>query len=228
MIQQDMTASIRQDFGKGASHRIRKVGLTPAILYGGKKDSVALSLDEKILTRALLKLHGQNAVVNLHIEGEKGRKTRHVLIKDVQKDPISDTLIHVDFFEIPLDKEITLEVQMKYIGTAKGVDLGGILNISAQTVKINGLPLDIPDEIVIDVSPLDLGGQGFFCKDLEIPENVTLEEDPERSCVSVVAPKAVVEEVEEELEGEEGEEGEEEGEKAESAAEESKAPAEAS
>jgi large subunit ribosomal protein L25 len=224
MIQQDMTASKRQDFGKGASHRFRKDGLTPAILYGGKKDSVALSLDEKILTRALLKLHGQNAVVNLHIEGEKGRKTHHVLIKDVQKDPISDTLIHVDFFEILLDKKITLAVQMKYIGIAKGVDLGGILNISAQTVKINGLPLDIPDEIVIDVSPLDLGGQGFFCKDLEIPENVTLEEDPERSCVSVVAPKAVVEEVEEELEGEEGEE---EGEKA-APAEESEAPAEES
>jgi large subunit ribosomal protein L25 len=227
MIQQDMTASKRQDFGKGASHRFRKDGLTPAILYGGKKDSVALSLDEKILTRALLKLHGQNAVVNLHIEGEKGRKTHHVLIKDVQKDPISDTLIHVDFFEISLDKKITLEVQMKYTGIAKGVDLGGILNISAQTIKINGLPLDIPDEIVIDVSPLDLGGQGFFCKDLEIPENVTLEEDPERSCVSVVAPKAVVEEVEEELEGEEGEEGEEEGEKA-APAEKSEAPAEES
>ena len=227
MIQQDMTASIRQDFGKGASHRFRKDGLTPAILYGGKKDSVALSLDEKTLTRALLKLHGQNAVVNLHIEGEKGKKTHHVLIKDVQKNPISDTLIHVDFFEIALDKKITLAVQMKYTGIAKGVDLGGILNISAHTIKINGLPLDIPDEIVIDVSPLDLGGQGFFCKDLEIPENVTLEEDPERSCVSVVAPKAVVEEVEEELEGEEGEEGEEEGEKA-APAEKSEAPAEES
>jgi large subunit ribosomal protein L25 len=111
---------------------------------------------------------------------------------------------------------------MKYIGIATGVDLGGILNISAQTIKINGLPLDIPDEIVIDVSPLDLGGQGFFCKDLEIPENVTLEEDPERSCVSVVVPKAVVEEVEEELEGEE------EGEAAPAAEEESEAPSEES
>jgi large subunit ribosomal protein L25 len=218
MIQQDMTASMRQDFGKGASHRLRKSGFTPAILYGGKKDSVALSLDEKALTRALINLHGQNVVVNLHIEGEKGKKTHHVLIKDVQKDPVTDTLVHVDFFEIPLDQEITLEVQVKYTGKAKGVDMGGILNITAHTVKIKGLPLDIPDEIVIDVTPLDLGGQGFFCKDLDIPENVTLEEDPERSCVSVVAPKAVVEEVEEELEAEEGEA---EGEEAVPAAEES-------
>jgi large subunit ribosomal protein L25 len=218
MIQQDMTASMRQDFGKGASHRLRKSGFTPAILYGGKKDSVALSLDEKALTRALINLHGQNVVVNLHIEGEKGKKTHHVLIKDVQKDPVTDTLVHVDFFEIPLDQEITLEVQVKYTGKAKGVDMGGILNITAHTVKIKGLPLDIPDEIVIDVTPLDLGGQGFFCKDLDIPENVTLEEDPERSCVSVVAPKAVVEEVEEELEAEEGEA---EGEEAAPAAEES-------
>ena len=127
-----------------------------------------------------------------------------MLIKDVQKDPVSDTLIHVDFFEIPLDQEITLEVQMRYSGVAKGVDMGGILNITAHTVKLRGLPLDIPDEIEIDVSSLELGGQGVFCKDLSIPENVTLEENPERSCVSVVAPKAVVEEVEEEeeLEGE--------------------------
>ena len=125
MIQQDMTASMRQDFGKGASHRLRKSGFTPAILYGGKKDSVALSLDEKALTRALINLHGQNVVVNLHIEGEKGKKTHHVLIKDVQKDPVTDTLVHVDFFEIPLDQEITLEVQVKYTGKAKGVDMGG-------------------------------------------------------------------------------------------------------
>lgn len=223
MIQQDMNAAIRQDFGKGASHRLRKDGLTPAILYGGTESSVALSLDEKSLTKALLQLHGQNVVVNLHIEGEKGKKTHHVLIKDIQKDPISDTLIHVDFFEIPLDQEITLEVQMKYSGIAKGVDMGGILNITAHTVKLRGLPLDIPDEIEIDVSSLELGGQGFFCKDLSIPENVTLEENPERSCVSVVAPKAVVEEVEEEeLEGEE------EGEAAPAAEGEAETPAEES
>ena len=222
MIQKDMTATIRQDFGKGASHRVRQGGLTPAILYGGSDNPVALSLDEKSLTRALLELHGQNAVVTLHIEGEKG-KTHHVLVKDIQKNPISDTLIHVDFFEISLDKDITLAVQVNYTGIAKGVDLGGILNISAQTVRINGLPLDIPDEIELDVTSLELGGRGFFCKDLSIPENVTLEEDPERACVSVIAPKAVVEEVEEEeLEGEE------EGEETAPAAEGAEAPAEES
>jgi large subunit ribosomal protein L25 len=158
-----------------------------------------------------LQLHGQNAVVSLHIEGEKGKKVHHVLIKDIQKNPVTDALIHVDFFEISLDKKITLEVQMKYSGIAKGVDMGGILNITAHTVKINGLPLNIPDEIEIDVTELDLGGRGFFCKDLSIPADVSLEEDPERPCVSVVAPKAVVEEVEEEeeLEGEEAVEGEE-------------------
>lgn len=224
MIQQDMNAAIRQDFGKGASHRLRKDGLTPAILYGGTENSVALSLDEKSLTKAIVQLHGQNVVVNLHIEGEKGKKTHHVLIKDVQKDPVSDTLIHVDFFEIPLDQEITLEVQMRYSGIAKGVDMGGILNITAHTVKLRGLPLDIPDEIEIDVSSLELGGQGVFCKDLSIPENVTLEENPERSCVSVVAPKAVVEEVEEEEELE----GEEEGEAAPAAEGEVEPPAEES
>jgi len=218
-----MTAAIRQDFGKGASRRLRQGGLTPAILYGRSEDPVALSLDEKSLTRALLQLHGQNAVITLHIEGEKGKKTRHVMVKDIQKNPVTDTLIHVDFFEILLDKNITLAVQVKYTGTAKGVDLGGILNISAQTVKINGLPLDIPDEIELDVTSLELGGRGFFCKDLSIPENVVREEDQGRPGVSVIAPKAVVEEVEEEeLEGEE------EGEETAPAAEGTEAPTEES
>ncbi len=226
MIQQEMTATVRQDFGKGASHRVRQGGLTPAILYGGSAKPVALSLYEKLLTRALLQLQGKNAVVSLHIEGEKDKKIHHVLVKEIQKNPVSDTLIHVDFFEISLDKEISLAVRVNYNGTAIGVDLGGILNVSAQKVKIKGLPLDIPDSIELDVTSLELGGPGFSCKDLSIPENVILEEDPERTCVSVVAPKAVVEEVEEELEGEEGEEGGEEGEKAAPAAEESEASSE--
>ena len=81
--------------------------------------------------------------------------------------------------------------------------MGGILNIMAYTVKIKGLPLDILDEITVDITPLELGGKGVTCGDLSIPENVTLEEELDRVCVSVIAPKAEVEEeVEEELEGE--------------------------
>jgi len=223
MIQQDMTAAIRQDFGKGATHRLRQSGYAPAILYGKKTDPIALTMEAKTLTRELLRLHGHNAVVTLDIEGEKGNRQHHVLIKDIQTDPITDSVLHVDFFEIDLDKEITLEVPVNYVGTAKGVDMGGILNILAHTVKVKGMPLAIPDDITVDVTPLELTSHGITCGDLAIPDNVTLEEELERVCVSVVAPSKTIEEEEaeaEELEAAEAAEAEEGAETAESEAEE--------
>jgi large subunit ribosomal protein L25 len=204
MIQQDMTASIRREFGKGANHRLRQSGYAPAILYGQKSEPVTLAMDAKVLTRALLRLLGHNAIVSLNIEGEKTKKKHHVLIKDIQTDPITDTVLHVDFLEIDMDKEITLDVPVIYTGTAKGVDMGGILNIMAHTVKIKGMPLAIPDEISVDVTPLELMSHGITCGDLTIPENVNLEEEPDKVCVSVVAPKAAEEEVAEEETAEEG------------------------
>ena len=206
MIQQDMTGVIRNDFGKGAAHRLRQSGYAPAILYGKKSKPIALAMETKTLTRDLLKFHGHNVVLSLDIEGDKGKKKHYVLIKDIQTDPITDAVLHVDFLEIELEKDIVMEVPIKYTGTAKGVDLGGILNIMAHTVKIKGLPLDILDEITVDVTELEVASAGITCGDLSIPDNVTLEEELDRVCVSVVAPKAEVEEEveEEEVEGEEG------------------------
>jgi large subunit ribosomal protein L25 len=202
MIQHDMTASLRQNFGKGPARQLRQSGHAPAILYGGKMEPIALTMEAKTLTRELLKFHGHNVVLSLDIEGDKSKKKHYVLIKDIQTDPIKDTVLHVDFLEIELDKEIIMEVPILYTGTAKGVELGGILNIMAHTVKIKGLPLDILDEIIVDVTELEVASAGITCGDLSIPDNVTLEEELDRVCVSVVAPKA---EVEEEVEEEEGE-----------------------
>lgn len=217
MIKQDMTAKIRQNFGKGATHRLRQSGYAPAILYGKKSESLPLAIEAKTLTRDLLRLHGHNAVVSLDIEGEKGKNKHHVLIKDIQTDPIADTILHVDFLEIDMDQEIVLDVPVIYTGTAKGVDMGGILNILAHTVKIKGLPLAIPDDIIVDVTPLELTSSGITCGDLAIPENVTLEEELDKVCVSVVAPKAAAEEEAEEEEAAEAAEGAEAEEGAESA-----------
>ncbi len=226
-----MTASLRQNFGKGATRQLRRSGYAPAILYGGKMEPVALAMDAKNLTKDLIRLHGFNAVVTLEIEGEKGKNKHHVLIKDIQTDPITDTVLHVDFLEIELDKEVVMDVAVLYTGKAKGVELGGILNVMKHTVRIKGLPLDIPDEIEVDVTELELTSAGIACGDLSIPENVTLDEELDTVCVSVVAPKAEVEEEVAEEEGaEEGaEEGGEEAPKAEgeaAPAEESAAPAE--
>jgi large subunit ribosomal protein L25 len=209
MIQQDMTASLRQEFGKGATHKLRQSGYAPAVLYGGGNEPITLAIDAKSLTQSLLRLHGHNAVVSLDIEGKKEKKKHYVLIKDVQTDPVTDSVLHVDFLEIELEEEIVMDVPIQYTGTAKGVDLGGILNILEHTVKIKGLPLEIPDDIIVDVTPLELSSAGITCGDLAIPDNVTLEDEPDKVCVSIVAPKAAEEEeVVEEEEGEVEEGGE--------------------
>jgi large subunit ribosomal protein L25 len=203
-----MTASLRNEFGKGATHKLRQSGYAPAVLYGGKNEPIALAIDAKSLTQSLLRLHGHNAVVSLDIEGKKEKKKHYVLIKDIQTDPVTDSVLHVDFMEIELEKEIVMDVPIQYTGTAKGVDMGGILNILEHTVKIQGLPLEIPDDIIVDVTPLELTSAGITCGDLIIPGNVTLEDEPDKVCVSIVAPKAMEEEeVAEEEEGVEAEEG---------------------
>jgi large subunit ribosomal protein L25 len=207
MIQQDMTAKVRQGFGKGPTHRLRQSGYAPAILYGRKAEPMALALETKTLTRDLLRLHAHNVVVTLDIEGEKGKKKHHVLIKDIQTDPVTNALLHVDFLEIDMDKEIVLDVPVVYTGMAKGVDMGGILNIMAHTVKIKGMPLAIPDEISVDVTPLELTSHGITCGDLAIPDNVTLEDETGKLCVSIVAPKSEEEAVDEEAETAEAEKG---------------------
>jgi large subunit ribosomal protein L25 len=209
MLQFDMTAMMRQDFGKGAMRSLRQQGQTPAILYGPKTDPLALALTTKEFTKTLLSLQGQNAVFSLEVTGGKSKKRRYVMLKEVQTDPVRDTLVHADFYEISIKDTITLSVPLKFVGKAKGVDMGGVLHVSSRTVHLQGLPLDIPDTIEIDITDLEINGPGVTCKDLDIPANVRLLEEDVKPCVSVVpASKSL------DLEEEEGEgvaEGESEG-----------------
>ena len=138
------------------------------------------------------------------------------MLKEVQTDPVRDTLVHADFYEISIKDTITLSVPLKFVGKAKGVDMGGVLHVSSRTVHLQGLPLDIPDTIEIDITDLEINGPGVTCKDLDIPANVTLLEEAVKPCVSVV-PASKSLDLEEE-EGEEVAEGESEGVPAETAA----------
>jgi large subunit ribosomal protein L25 len=208
MLQLEMAATIRQNFGKEAMRSLRQQGQTPAILYGPKTDPLALSLETKDFSKALLFLHGQNAVFALEVVGGDAKTKRHVLLKEVQTDPVRDTVIHADFYEISLEEQLTLPVPIKFSGKPKGVDMGGVLNIALHNVHVQGRPLDIPDEIEVDITDLELHGPPITCGDLALPINVVLMDDPSRVCASVIHPTR--EEVEEEMGEVEGE-GEEAG-----------------
>ena len=205
MLQIDMAATVRQNFGKEKMRSLRQEGRTPAILYGPKTDPLAMSLETKGFTKALLFLHGQNAVFTLDVEGGKSKKKRHVLLKEIQKDPVRGTVVHADFYEINLKESLTLPVPLKFLGTPKGVDMGGVVNIQMPSVLMKGLPLNMPDEIEIDITELELGGPGVTCGDLPLPENAELLEDGESVCASVVHP-AKIDEPEVAVEEEGGEE----------------------
>lgn len=189
MIQLDMAAAERQEFGKGASRRLRRAGRTPAVLYGPKGEPVALSIETAPFVKELVKLQGQMAVINLDLVSGDSAGKRYVIVKEIQKDPVSNALVHADFYEIHLDEPRTLSVNLNLLGTPKGVDLGGFLQVLKTSVLIQGLPLDIPDVIEADISGLKLGGKGLTCGDLKIPSNVTLIEDSDAVCASVVHPK---------------------------------------
>lgn len=184
MLQVDIPASVRTVFGKGGMRRLRMDQKTPAVMYSGGKDALALQFDAALLYKNLFEIHGRNAVVTLDIDGDDLEK-RHVLVKDMQKDPVSDMPIHLDFLEISLDSALEFTVPVNYTGTAKGVDLGGDLLVAKTSLRLKGRPLDIPDSIEVDVTPLERGAAGFTCGDLNIPEGVELLDDKDKVCVSV-------------------------------------------
>lgn len=187
MIQIDVSAQVRKNFGKGAARSLRRSGKTPAVLYGPKSEPVSLTLDTHSFTQSLLLLQRRNAVLNIDIDAEAGKEKRHVVIKEIQVDPVLNTLEHADFYEISLDTPAVFTVPVKYHGKARGVEMGGDMSVFVNQVKVKGNPLDIPDMIEVDVAPLGTS-EHYSCQDLPLPANVTLVDKKDKVCVTVTAP----------------------------------------
>ncbi len=184
MLQVDMPSAVRTVFGKGAMRRLRKDNLVPGVCYSGGKQPIPLQFDSIDLHKNLLHIHGRNAVITLDVEGDD-KQQHHVLVQEIQQDPVSDRVIHVDLLEIDLDKPLDFEVPLEFTGTAKGVDMGGELHVFKHVVHLRGRALDIPDSITTDITPLERGGAGLTFGDLDIPENVEMLDDPDVVCVTV-------------------------------------------
>jgi len=186
MIQVDMSASKRDSFGKCAMRRLRVEGNTPAVLYGNNKDVLALQLETVAFTKSLFQINRKNAVVNLSINGDD---TRYVMMKEIQTDPVTDYLIHADFFEIDLETPKSFAVIVELEGTARGVDLGVRLIVHNPTIELEGLPLNIPDNVSVDISNLEIG-QSIQVAAIELPGNVKLATDGAALCVEVATASA--------------------------------------
>lgn len=194
MLQFDLAAQVRDTHGKGAARRLRMAGKTPAILYGNNTEAISLQMDTKELTHTLLKVQRRNAVYTMHVKNAGGEICHHVMVKELQTEPVSDALVHADFCAISLEAPLVFTVPVNFVGKAKGVDLGGEMSIFVRSVVLKGRPLDIPEYLEKDISDLGVD-EKYTCADLDIPANVELLSDKDAVCVSVSMPVvAVVEE----------------------------------
>jgi large subunit ribosomal protein L25 len=191
---------LRDGRGKAASRRMRAAGRIPAVVYGHGNDPVALSVDPIQLERKIKASHaGMNTLFDLVGEGSVSGRT--VLLKDLQREPVRGALMHADFYEIDANEAIQVSVPIHLKGEAKGVVIGGgVIEHTLREVELSCLPGVIPDELVIDVSDLDVG-DSLHVSDLPLPTGVEMVTDEAQAVVSVMIPK-VAEEPAEAAEGE--------------------------
>lgn len=188
----------REETGKGAVRRLRREGKIPGIIYGRGREPLPLSVDPLDVSKKV----NSNVIVDLIIEGEEVQEEEVAMIKDYQKDVIKGNLLHVDFLKISMDEKIEVSVPVNIVGTAIGVKEGGVMQQLMREVDIEALPDDIPDEIDLDISELDVG-DSLQVDDLDVKESVEILNSPEDVIITIVTPsEEIEEEIEEELEEE--------------------------
>ncbi|MEA1962996.1 MAG: 50S ribosomal protein L25, partial [Patescibacteria group bacterium] len=204
----ELKAKVREN-EKDTLKNIRKQGKVPAVLYGAKKDNVKLLFKYHDFDKAYAGA-GESSLIDLKIGDNKSIK---VIVKDVQKDPIKDYIIHADLYRVDMNKKIEVEVPLNFIGEAKAVkELGGILIKAMETLQVSSLPGDLIKKIDVDLSKLDSFDAGIKVSDVKISDSLELISAENALIASVVEPKVVVEEKEEEKkEDEKSEEKKEEG-----------------
>lgn len=184
----DLTVKRRERTGKQAAKRLRRQGTVPAVLYGGSAPE-AVAVDYREVAKVIHGREGSTTLLNLTFEGG-GRGERAAIIRDLQFDPVTDELLHVDLQEVRMDRPITVGVPIRVEGEAAGVkEHGGILEMILREVEVSCLPRQIPERIAVDVSPLGIGDV-LTVGMLAAPEGVRILTDPAQAVVTVSPPMA--------------------------------------
>jgi large subunit ribosomal protein L25 len=195
----------REQSGSSDSRRLRKAGMIPGVLYGGGHKPHPITVSERELRRVLTGSAGLHAILDVVLEGQK--TTHSSILKDYQVDPIRGKIDHFDLQEVRLDQSIQTSVVVELVGESVGAKAGGVLSQVAREVRVEALPLEVPERLELDVSAMEIG-DSLRLTDLSAPEGVTLLDDPEIVLATVTVPTRVEEPEEEVEEVEEGEEGE--------------------
>ena len=181
----------REGRGKNEANRLRASGRIPAVVYGTpssgqRPEGTAVAVDPKVVLKILHSDSGANTLINLKVDGSESR----VMVKEYQLDPITHALLHADFYQLAMDRLLTVTVPVQITGEPRGVKLqGGLLDFVTRELQVESLPTDIPEHIEIDVTELMLH-QSIRVRDLPVNPKWKAVNDPETMLVHVVLPKA--------------------------------------
>ena len=182
----------RPERGTRAVRRLRREGFVPGVVYGGTDgDSISFKVGARELRQVLV---DGSALIDLDVDGS----TRPVIVKDQQRHPVRDELIHIDLLEVRLDEKIQTQVSVHLEGgeEAPGVKEGGVLEHVTRELNVEALPTDIPDNVVVDVSAMEIAAT-LPLSDVPAPSGVTFLDDPEETVIATLVPPTEVEEPEE-------------------------------
>ena len=196
-----LTATTRKETGKEVAKKLRREGMLPGVVYGHKTDPIPLILELKQFLSLLGGGKSESKLINLSVEGNGGPSEKTVMIKELQIDPLTRNYLHVDFFEISMDEEVTLSISVALTGDAVGVEMGGVLQQVRRELEIKCLPSQIPESISVDVSALNIG-DSIHLKDVSLPSGIKVMEDENLTIVTILSPTVEKEPVAEELEAE--------------------------
>ncbi|MBN1573159.1 MAG: 50S ribosomal protein L25 [Deltaproteobacteria bacterium] len=196
--------STRESSGKGAARKLRGSGMVPGIIYGYKTEPLMIKTNTHDLKMTMKGLETTNPFFNIIGEDEGGKRLdgNIVILKELQVHPLTREYLHIDLHKIDMEKELTAEVPIHFVGKPQGVKMGGILQEIRRQLEISALPADIPEYIEVDVSELNVG-DSIHLGNIQLPKGCQTDTSVNYTIVIVVAPKLYEEAVEEELEAEE-------------------------
>ena len=196
-----LVAELRNDKGSRPAGRLRREGRLPGVVYGLGEDSVSVTVNAHQMGTILSSKAGANSLINLQIDGAD----QLALARQVQRDPVKGTYLHVDFVRVRADQTIQAEVRLSLLGQPEGVSQGGMLEQLMHSLTVEGLPGQLPTEIEHDVTPLVLGDQ-LHVSDVALPRGVVITNDPGELIAMISVPRGLAE-GEGEVAAVEGEEG---------------------
>ena len=199
-----LDAKPRNDYGKSASRKLRSAGLIPAVLYGRKKEPIALSLHSSQLKKIFGEGAKEGTLVDLTITTDKEPQKRKVILKELQVHPARSDCLHVDLYEIDVSEKVVVPVSIKIVGKAKGEEDGGILKQVKREIEVKCLPSNIPEYIEVDVSELEIGNS-IHMENIKLKEDIEVLESLDATLVTVLSTAVIQEEVPVEEEGAEAE-----------------------